>query len=293
MGLIVQLGLLAGLAGTVGLGIAGWLTGIAYGAVTCTALTWGLRRTGAGEVGPAGRVTLTRATLVGGVAALTADSFRRHAPVTVLVTLAVVALVLDAVDGQVARRTGTATALGARFDMEVDAFLILVLSVYVTRSIGGWTLTIGAMRYGFVVASWVLPWMRGALPPRQWRKVVAAVQGVVLVIATADVLPRPLMTGAVAASLALLSESFGRDVGWLWRRRIGRSGHHRAPTSSPVGTKTATRSRLSLSVKADVVAVRDETVRSGSSGGSQSPPGPRFDHPVLFGRRRGSSRNPG
>ncbi len=40
-----------------------------------------------------------------------------------LVALASAALVLDAVDGQVARRTGTATALGARFDGEVDAFL--------------------------------------------------------------------------------------------------------------------------------------------------------------------------
>ena len=67
-----------------------------------------------------------------GVAALTADSFgaadagghargaHRRSPSS-----------LDAVDGQVARRTGTVSALGARFDMEVDAFLILVLSVYV------------------------------------------------------------------------------------------------------------------------------------------------------------------
>ena len=51
-----------------------------------------------------------------------------------LVVLAAVALVLDGVDGQVARRTGTVSALGARFDMEVDAFLMLVLSVYVASS---------------------------------------------------------------------------------------------------------------------------------------------------------------
>ena len=43
------------------------------------------------------------------------------------------ALALDGVDGQVARRTGTASELGARFDMEVDAFLILVLSVAAGR----------------------------------------------------------------------------------------------------------------------------------------------------------------
>ena len=70
------------------------------------------------------------------------------------------ALALDAVDGWVARRTGTVSALGARFDMEVDAFLILVLSGYVAPTLGGWVLAIGLMRYAFVAAGWVLPWLR-------------------------------------------------------------------------------------------------------------------------------------
>ena len=222
IGLIVQIVLLAGLAGTVGLGFAGWLAGTAYGVLTCIALTRGLRRSGAGDLGPADRVTLTRAILVGGVAALTVDLFDRHTPVEVMVAFSAVALVLDAVDGHVARRTGTVSAFGARFDMEVDAFLILVLSIHVAPAMGGWVLTIGAMRYAFVVATWVLPWMRGSVPPRYWRKVVAATQGVVLAFATADVLPRPLMAVALAASLALLIESFGRDVGWLWRHRLVR-----------------------------------------------------------------------
>ena len=64
-----------------------------------------------------------------------------------MITLAGVALVLDAVDGNVARRTATASAFGARFDMEVDAFIILTLSVFVAPAYGAWVLTIGAMRY--------------------------------------------------------------------------------------------------------------------------------------------------
>jgi phosphatidylglycerophosphate synthase len=228
IGLIVQIVLLTALAGTVGLSVAGWLAGIAYGVVTCVALTRGLHQSRAGDLSPADQVTLTRAILVGGVAALTVDSFDRHAPVEVMVAFTAVALVLDAVDGHVARRTGTVSALGARFDMEVDAFLILVLTIYVTPSTGGWVLTIGAMRYAFVVAMWILPWMRGSLPPRYWRKVVAAAQGIVLAFATADVLPRPLMAIVLAASLALLIESFGRDVRWLWRHRLVRVGQRRA-----------------------------------------------------------------
>jgi phosphatidylglycerophosphate synthase len=223
VGLITQVVVLAGLAGTVGLGSAGWLAGIVYGWVTCGVLNWGLRESGADDLGPADWVTLTRAVLVGGVAALAVDSFDRPVPVTVLVTLAIVALALDAVDGQVARRTGTVSAFGARFDMEVDSALLIVLSVYVTHHSGGWAFAIGAMRYAFVLGTWVLPWMRETLPPRYWRKVVAAVQGIVLVVATAGVLPRPLTTAALAVSLGLLIESFGRDVLWLWHRRPVRS----------------------------------------------------------------------
>jgi phosphatidylglycerophosphate synthase len=219
IGLIVQVVPLAVLAATAGLGVAGWLVGVGYGVVTCAALIRGLHRSGARALGPADRVTLARAILVGGATALTADSLGRPIPLEALVGLAMVALMLDAVDGKVARRTGTVSALGARFDMEVDAFLILVFSVYLTRPFGAWVLAIGAMRYAFLVAGWVLPWMRASLPPRYWRKVVAATQGVVLMVATAGVLPRPVTAVALAGSLALLVESFGHDIGWLWRRR--------------------------------------------------------------------------
>ena len=221
IGLIAQLALLAVLAGTVGLGIAGWVVGVACGMITAVALTRGLIRRGVDTLGPADRVTLTRATIVGGVAALVADSFTGSISLVVLVCMAAVALALDAVDGWVARRTGTMSTLGARFDMEVDAFLILVLAGYVAPSFGlWWVLAIGAARYLFVAAGWLLPWMRGSLPPRYWRKVVAAVQGVVLAVAAADVLPRPVTGAALAGALVLLAESFGRDVWWLRGQRV-------------------------------------------------------------------------
>jgi phosphatidylglycerophosphate synthase len=219
VGLIGQVALLAALAATAGLGPAGWLVGAAYGIFTGAALTWGLHRSGARALGPANRVTLTRAILVGGITALAADSLGRDIPVRVLITLAIAALMLDAVDGKVARRTGSCSPLGARFDMEVDAFLILVFSVYLARPYGVWVLAIGVMRYAFLVAGWVLPWLRAKLPARYWRKVVAATQGIVLMVATAGVLPWSVMAVALAAALVLLVESFGNDIGWLWRQR--------------------------------------------------------------------------
>jgi phosphatidylglycerophosphate synthase len=219
IGLMVTLALLAALASTVGLSAPGWIAGIACGLATNAALARGLARSAASAMGPADRVTLTRATLVGAVTALTADSFSVPVPVATLVTITTVALLLDGVDGWVARRTESASALGARFDMEVDAFLILVLSVYVARSAGAWVLAIGAARYAFVAASWTLPWMRSTLPPRPWRKVVAAVQGIVLAFAAADLVGLVWSDIAVAGALALLTESFGRDVWWLRGRR--------------------------------------------------------------------------
>jgi phosphatidylglycerophosphate synthase len=183
IGLIAQVLLLAALAETVGLGGAGWVVGITCGVIANTALALGISSYGSDRLSPADWVTLARATLAVGVAALVADSFDQPAPLAMLVTLTVVALMLDTVDGRVARRSRTASALGARFDGEVDAFLILALSVYVARSAGAWVLAIGAARYVFLAAGWVLPWLREPLPPRYWRKVAAATQGIVLAIA--------------------------------------------------------------------------------------------------------------
>ena len=133
--------------------------------------------------------------------------------------MAVVALVSDLLDGWLARRTRTVSAFGARFDGEVDAFLILVLSVYVAEAVQGWVLAIGLARYAFAAAGWVLPWMRAQLPPRYWRKVVAATAGIVLTVAAAAVAPPWLTSAALVVALGLLAESFGRDVLWLWHRR--------------------------------------------------------------------------
>jgi phosphatidylglycerophosphate synthase len=168
---------------------------------------------------PASRVTLVRAALAVGVAGLVADSFAHDRPAGLLVALASVALVLDLVDGWVARRTATETTFGARFDGEVDAFLILVLSVYVAEAYGVWVLAIGAARYVFLLGEWLLPWMRVPLPPRRWRKVVTAVQGVVLTVAAAEVLPHALTQALLGVALAALAASMGECVWWLWRRR--------------------------------------------------------------------------
>jgi len=215
-GFVCLLALLGVLAASTGLDASGWVAGVACGAGLAALLARALTRHGQAGLGPADNVTLARAVLACGVAALTVDSFGGQAPAAILVALSTVALVLDGVDGRVARRTGTTSAFGARFDMEVDAFLIMVLSVYVARESGWWVLAIGLARYAFVAAGWVLPWLRGPLPPRQWARVVAAIVGVVLIVAAADILPDAATTAILLVALGLLAESFGRSVWALW-----------------------------------------------------------------------------
>jgi phosphatidylglycerophosphate synthase len=244
VGLTALVALLATLEMTVGLSGLGWVVGLACGVVLNAAVAGGLARNGVNVLGPADLVTLSRATLACGVAALTADSFVRPPAVTTLVTLTVVALVLDAVDGRIARQTRTTSIFGARFDGEVDAFLMLVLSVYVARESGVWVLAIGGMRYVFAIAGWAVPWLRRQLPPRYWRRVVTAVQGIVLTVAAAQVLPSWVIEPALAVALVLLAESFGRDVCWLWGHR------HEAPDEA-----TGRPGRREMAVVINLVAV--------------------------------------
>ena len=221
LGLLATAALLGVVSATAGLGVAGWIVGLATGSAATALLVTARMRSDQPAIHPADWVTLTRMLLIAGVAGLVADSFSRPVSVTALVTLSTVALVLDAVDGQVARRTGTATPLGARIDGEADAFLILLLSIYVSQDYGSWVLLIGAARYALLLAGWLIPWLAAPLPPRYWGKVVAAVQGIVLTVAASGLLDRLAGMIAVAAALLLLAESFGRNVIWLYRTGAG------------------------------------------------------------------------
>lgn len=175
--------------------------------------------------GPADRITLMRAVLAGGCATLVVLALLDELPARSwwLLLLAGPALVLDAVDGAVARRTNSASGAGARMDMELDAALLLVLSVPAAMVVGYWVLLIGLMRYLFVAASWLRPALRAELPFSQLRRVIAAVQGIALFAALIPLVPVPAAVVFAAAALALLCFSFGRDVLALERAAVNRA----------------------------------------------------------------------
>ncbi|MGH1562841.1 CDP-alcohol phosphatidyltransferase family protein [Mumia sp. DW29H23] len=224
-GLIASLLALVLLDLRVGIAGAGLVVGVVLAIGVAVLLGAGLARSGTSRFGPANAVTLGRSVLTVAVAALAFGTDLAATALVVLVGLASLALVLDLVDGRVARRTGTVSALGARFDMEVDALLVLVMSVVVVRSLGwsaAWVLLIGSARYLLLLATAVVPWLREPTPVRRWAKVVAAVQGVVLTVVAAGVLPRPVALTSLVVALALLVESFAWQVRWLARHRSDR-----------------------------------------------------------------------
>lgn len=170
--------------------------------------------------GAANGVTLARAV---GVALLAGLAFE---PVTELrawsaVALATVTAALDALDGRLARRSGLASRFGARFDMETDALLILVLAALAWgwERAGAWVLLSGLMRYGFVLAGVARNWLAGELPSSRRRQAVCVVQVVGLILVLVPWLPPALAAAVAAVSLAALCYSFAVDVLWLARRR--------------------------------------------------------------------------
>jgi phosphatidylglycerophosphate synthase len=130
------------------------------------------------------------------------------------------ALALDGVDGYLARRYRQQSALGARFDMEVDAALILILSVaaMVLDKAGAWVVLIGLMRYLFVMAQWFLPPLRAELSPSLRRKTVCVVQVAALCLVLVPQVTAPLSAWICGVALSALVHSFGTDSLALLRR---------------------------------------------------------------------------
>jgi len=127
---------------------------------------------------------------------------------------------LDGVDGLAARRQRLVSDFGARFDLEVDAALILALAVmaFGLGKAGPWILGLGLMRYGFVLAGLADPALARPLPASRRRSAICVLQVVVLGLLLAPPVGPPLATGLALAAFAALLGSFAVDVAWLLRR---------------------------------------------------------------------------
>lgn len=155
-----------------------------------------------GGVGYANAVTLIRVLVLFGVAGFF-DSAWGFALV----------LVLDGLDGFLARRFDEISAFGARFDMETDALFVALLSLSLAP-LAPWILVAGALRPVFVIARKFfveapverrVPFARYAFGLAAWSMVAA--------MAISGALIAPL----TALSTLVLLVSFAPDFGSLRR----------------------------------------------------------------------------
>lgn len=172
------------------------------------------------DFGAANRITLLRGALTSILAAAAvAGPMLDLRGLWLAAGCGALALALDGLDGWLARRTGRADAFGARFDMEVDALLVLVLAVLLWSSAiaGAWVLAAGLLRYAFVLAGWLWPWIARPLPSSRRRRAACAGGVGLLAAALVPALAPDIAAAAAALGTGLLAASFAIDLVWLAR----------------------------------------------------------------------------
>lgn len=225
---LLALGVLTGVAGIAIGSLAGFGPGYVIKALVIYAsgavLVWrGLPKAHPHpRFGPANRVTLLRLAASSLLAGVVGEPLGQPDTIAwVIVAAATVTAVLDAADGPLARRSGMASDFGARFDMETDAWLTLVLCGLIVQfdKAGAWVLAAGLMRYVFVAAARLWPWLSGTLPPSLRRKAVCVAQITTLIVCLGPIVPHALSSALAAASLLVLAWSFAVDVRTLAKTR--------------------------------------------------------------------------
>jgi phosphatidylglycerophosphate synthase len=126
---------------------------------------------------------------------------------------------LDGLDGWVAKRRGEACAFGAYFDMETDAYFVLLIGiVLVLRGrYGAWVLGVGLLRYVYVLTLALIPARGGEQPRSSFGR--HAFTSLMLGLTLGLMLGEPFGTVATALGCGLVTASFLRSFYWSYGPR--------------------------------------------------------------------------
>lgn len=174
-------------------------------------LAWRGRYTPRGSFGHANAITTLRLGAVLWVATL---GF--HAPRPIVASVVVAVMLLDGLDGFVARRLGLASDFGAHLDVEVDAALVLTLGVTLWQrdGLGAWILVPGLLRYAYVLLLMCVPG-RGQEPRSVTGRLAFFAVIASLVLTFVD--GASVGQGAAAVGTVLLALSFARSLYYSYR----------------------------------------------------------------------------
>lgn len=162
--------------------------------------------------GPANWITVSRFIILAYVL-----TFFEVLPIAIMVSLVTIAVLMDVLDGYIARRTCTQSDFGALFDMEVDSFYVLAMGLYFyfSTGFGLWLLIPGCIRYVYDIVRIVFVDEKFE-PQRQSLAVFLAGFNFMLLIA-ALLLPSDLSLLVLLISLSVVCISFGRSFFDLFR----------------------------------------------------------------------------
>lgn len=109
----------------------------------------------------------------------------QHQTGAVLAVVALANVLLDAIDGWLARHTGQSSEFGAHYDIEADALLVLTLTVILfSRGVAGsWVIIAGLWRYLYVLAPVCFPTPVGQAPRSRHGRIVYVLMMVCFMLA--------------------------------------------------------------------------------------------------------------
>jgi len=155
---------------------------------------------------PANLVTFVRLALLFFIG----SNFSQVPPLFIgLIALAV--LLMDGLDGYLARKYQTSSLFGEYLDMETDAFYVLVLTctLYQLDYLGQWILALGLLRYVYFLV------LKNVKPPEQKEARVYRARLIAVIfmatLAACLILPSLIYEPAIVIAAALVVFSFGES----------------------------------------------------------------------------------
>jgi phosphatidylglycerophosphate synthase len=139
-------------------------------------------------------------------------------PTWALGVTTLVIFALDGLDGTVAKRRGENSDFGAYFDMETDAYFVLLagIALFQRGRYGAWVLVAGLLRYAYVLILALFPARRGDMPRYRFGR--HAFTALMLGLVLGMILGEPFSTVATALGCGLVTASFAWSFYWSYSR---------------------------------------------------------------------------